>query len=187
MAEATYTIGYDAISTDVILHSPANNSLVAGGEVLNFSIYDYSSVSYEWDKNTTLFPFADPFDITTPLVFLGPHQLTIHFTDPFGSSLFEYFFIFDNAPPDILLVNVLNETTQPQGKNIDIIIDDQSYPIVVQYKWDSDSFAAWTPVLGNLYRAYLPSTAGWHNLSVFANDTYGNSITRVIAKILRKI
>ena len=34
-----------------------------------------------------------------------------------------------------------------------------------KYKWDSDSYSTWTPFLGNLYRAYLPSTAGLHNLS----------------------
>ncbi len=181
MAEASYSIGYDARESDVVLHSPANNSLVAGGSVLNFSIYDYISVFYEWDKNTTQFAFLDPFDIYISDALIDSHQLTIHYTDPFGTSLFEYFFIFDNTPPDILLVNVLNETTQPQGKNIDIIIDDRSYPIDVQYKWDSDSLAAWSPFLGNLYRAYLPSTAGWHNLSVFANDTFGNSITKVFS------
>ncbi|TET27996.1 MAG: hypothetical protein E3J70_10735, partial [Candidatus Heimdallarchaeota archaeon] len=181
IAEATYTIGYDSSDTNVILHSPANNSLVAGGEIFNFSIYDSTSVSYEWDKNTTMYQLLDPFDIPTPLAFLGPHQLTVHYTDPFITELYEYFFIFDNAPPDILLVNVLNETTQPQGKNIDIFIDDQSYPIDVQYKWDSDSFATWSPFLGNLYRAYLPSTAGLHNLSVFANDTYGNNHIKVFS------
>jgi hypothetical protein len=181
LAEATYTIGFDGSDTNVILHSPANNSLVDGGELLNFSIYDSTSVFYEWDKNTTLYPLTDPFDISTPLEFLGQHQLTIHYTDPFVTELYEYFFIFDNAPPDILLDNVVNGTTQPQGKNIDVIIDDQSYPIDVQYKWDSDSFASWTPFLGNLYRAYLPSTAGWHNLSVLANDTYGNSQVKVFS------
>lgn len=181
MAEATYTLGYDAISSEVVLNSPANNSLIAGGEILDFSIYESTSVTYEWDKNATEFPLSSPFDITTPLSFLGSHQLTIHFTDPFDTTLFEYFFIFDNAPPDVLLINVLNETTQPQGKNIDVVIDDVSVPIVVQYKWDADSFATWSPFLGNLYRAYLPSTAGWHNLSVFANDSYGNSITKVFS------
>ena len=181
LAEATYNIGFDLYDTNIILHSPANNSLIAGGDLFNFSIYDSTSVSYEWDKNTTTYPLLDPFDIPTPVSFQGPHQLTIHYTDPFATELFEYFFIFDNAPPDILLVNVLNETIQPQGKNIDIIIDDQSYPIDVQYKWDSDSFATWSPFLGNLYRAYLPSTAGLHNLFVFANDTYGNNHIKVFS------
>ncbi|MHA1187546.1 MAG: hypothetical protein ACTSSK_11845, partial [Candidatus Heimdallarchaeota archaeon] len=181
MAEATYIIGYDAISSEVVLHSPANNSRISGGEILNFGIYESTSVTYEWDKNSTQYPLLDPFNITSPSSFIGSHQLTIHYTDPFDTILYEYFFIFDNAPPEVLLVNVLNETTQPQGKNIDIIIDDISVPLDVQYKWDSDSYATWAPFLGNLYREYLPATAGWHNLSVFANDSYGNSITKVFS------
>ncbi|MBY8994091.1 MAG: hypothetical protein KGD59_06030, partial [Candidatus Heimdallarchaeota archaeon] len=181
LAEATYSIGFDESGTNIILHTPANNSLVADAVFFNFSIYDSTSVFYEWDKNGTQFALADPFDLYGPAGFVGSHQLTIHYTDAFSTTLYEYFFIFDGAPPDILLVNVVNETTQPQGKNIDVIIDDQSYPIDVQYKWDSDSFTSWSPFLGNLYRAYLPSTAGWHNLSVFANDTYGNSITKVFS------
>ncbi len=181
LAEATYSIGFDESGTNIILHSPANNSLVADAVFFNFSIYDSTSVFYEWDKNGTQFALADPFDLYGPAGFVGSHQLTIHYTDAFSTTLYEYFFIFDSAPPDILLVNVVNGTTQPQGKNIDVIIDDQSYPIDVQYKWDSDSFTSWSPFLGNLYRAYLPSTAGWHNLSVFANDTYGNSITKVFS------
>ncbi|MHA1212106.1 MAG: hypothetical protein ACTSSH_06565 [Candidatus Heimdallarchaeota archaeon] len=179
IAEAKYVIGYDETVTNIVLHTPANNSLIADGELLNFSIYDYLSVTYEWNHNTTLYSFSAPFDIYPSGGFTGLNELTIHITDQLGTESFNYVFIFDNTPPDILLVNVENGTIQPQGKNIDIIIDDRSHPIDVQLKWDEDSYSTWSPFLGNLYRTYLPSTAGLHNLSVFANDTYGNSLTKI--------
>lgn len=177
--EANYEIGYDETTSSIVLHSPANNSLITDGQLLNFSVYDYISATYEWDKNSTLIPFSDPFDIYPSEGFDDVHQLTIHITDYLGMESFEYFFDFDNSAPTILLTNVLNETTQPQGKNIDIIIDDQSVPIAVEYKWDGDSYTTWTPFLGNLYRAYLPAVPGWHNLYVFANDSFGNYMTNV--------
>ncbi|NHJ84037.1 MAG: hypothetical protein FK734_01160 [Asgard group archaeon] len=174
LAEATYYIGYDTTPTNVYLYSPSNNSKVSDGYLLNFSIIDFNDAAYEWDKNGTENVLTTPFDIYPYIGTDGIHQLTIHVDDDLGSEMYEYFFNFDNTGPELLLVNVENETTLPQQKNIDLIIDDDSYPIDVQYKWDSDSYATWTPILGNFYRAYLPSIAGWHYLSVLANDSFGN-------------
>lgn len=174
LAQATYNIGFDETTTNIILHTPSNNSLVTDGQLLNFSIYDYNSVTYEWDKNGTEFPFLDPFDIYPNEGFEDVHQLTISINDNLGTQIHDYLFDFDNIGPEILLVNVLNETTQPQLKNIDLIIDDSSYPLDVVYKWDNDVFSSWSPILGNLYRTYLPAIEGWHNLTILANDSLSN-------------
>jgi hypothetical protein len=177
LAEAYYKIGYDPSVNDVILNSHLNNSFVNDGQTLDFSIFDAISVTYEWDKSGTEISLTDPYDILLDDGFTGQHQLTINYTDFYKSDLYEFFFTFDNAPPDISLFDLENETTQPQGKNIDVFIDEISTPIYVEYRWDSDAFTEWTPLTGSLYRTYLPIAPGWHNLTVFANDTLGNSDT----------
>ncbi|NHJ48537.1 MAG: hypothetical protein FK733_12200 [Asgard group archaeon] len=179
LATAVYTIGY--VSSAAILDSPANNSLVTDGQYLNFTLSDVIFATYEWDKDTTQILLVAPYDILLDEGFNGIHQLTIHTNDEFGEDLTEFFFDFDNAAPTISLDNVVNETTQAQGKNIDVEITDRSYPIDVQFKWDSDSYADMTNIGGDIYRTYLPSTAGWHYLTVQANDTFGYSTTELFA------
>jgi len=181
IAEAVLKVGYDPTVNKVILHSPANNSIVTDGMYLNFSIYDSSQVYYEWDKDTYLILFPDPYDLYLTREFNGIHQLTIHITHIFGSASYDYFFFFDNSAPVITLTNVVNQSTYAQGKNIDIQITDSSSPIDVSYKWDSDSYTTWSPIDGSLYRTYLPITEGLHNLSVLANDTFGLVNTKVFS------
>lgn len=173
-----YRIGYSTGLNSVILNSPANNTLVSDGQYLDFSIE--SSViyaTYEWDKNNIKILLESPYDIYLNQGFTGFHQLTIHYTDSLGTISFEYFFEFDNSAPVITLKGVINGITYPQGKSIDVQITDRSTPLAVQYKWDDNSYTSWTPIDTNLYRTYLPITAGWHNLTVMANDTFGYSAT----------
>ncbi|MCF2143304.1 MAG: hypothetical protein K9W42_06345 [Candidatus Heimdallarchaeota archaeon] len=173
LATLKYRIGYDSTPVNVILHSPSNNSLVTDGQLLNFSVNDSSLTTYEWDKDGDQHLLSAPYDIPLKEGFNGIHQLTINVTDVFGSYLYEYFFEFDNNPPEVTLDNVVNGSTLAQGKNIDIRINDRSTPLIVKYRWDSDSNSTWEPISGNLYRTFLPITEGWHNLTVFANDSFG--------------
>jgi len=178
--KALFRLGYDPSEYNVILNSPANNSIVTDGQTLDFSVVsDVTFTTYEWDKDTIQILFLSPYDIPLIKGFTGIHQLTIRTTDIYGTEMFEYFFDFDNSAPTITLKGVLNETTQPQGKSIDVQITDKSTPLTVQYKWDDNSFTIWAPFETNLYRTYLPITAGWHNLTVMANDTFGQSATQL--------
>ncbi|NHJ85369.1 MAG: hypothetical protein FK734_07890, partial [Asgard group archaeon] len=180
--KAIYQLYYDPSEINVILNSPANNSVVTDGEILDFSVAsDVTFATYEWDKDTIQILFLSPHDIILNKGFSGIHQLTIHTTDYYGTELFEYFFDFDNSAPTIALKSLTNETTQPQGKSIDVQITDKSTPLSVQYKWDSDSFVTWTPIEGNTYRTYLPITAGWHYLTIMANDSFDHSATKLFA------
>ncbi|NHK30241.1 MAG: hypothetical protein FK730_02740 [Asgard group archaeon] len=179
LATAVYNIGYK--SSIAILDSPANNSLVTDGQYLNFSVYDVIFTTFEWDKDSTQILFLAPYDLLLDEGFNGIHQLTIHVNDEFGETLTEFFFDFDNIAPIISLDNVANYTTQAQGKNIDLEITDRSYPIDVQYEWDGDDFAEMTNIGGDIYRTYLPSTPGWHYLTVQATDAFSYSSTEVYA------
>jgi len=178
-AEAVIRVGYDPYEFNIILNSPANNSIVTDGMYLNFSAYDSTQITYEWDKNTEKIILPIPYDLPLSRGFNGIHQLTIEITHTFGIQSFEYFFFFDNFAPVITLTNVVNQSTYAQGKNIDIQITDSSTPIDVSYKWDNDSYASWSPIDGSLYRTYLPITEGLHNLTVLANDTFGLVNTKV--------
>ncbi|MHA1555591.1 MAG: hypothetical protein ACTSPM_01520, partial [Candidatus Heimdallarchaeota archaeon] len=177
VVQVRFVVGYDTSQYNVVLHSPTNNSIITDGQLLNFTITDVIFASYEWDKNDVQFLFNAPYDIYPNQGFNGIHNLTIQTTDDFGSTETVYFFNFDNTAPAISLENVLNETQQPLGKNIDVKITDES-DIDVLYKWDSDSFADWTTkVSGNIWRTTLPTSEGWHNLTVYANDTFGHDVS----------
>ncbi|MCK5409176.1 MAG: hypothetical protein KAJ30_02840, partial [Candidatus Heimdallarchaeota archaeon] len=51
----TYRIGYDPTVNYLLLHTPANNTLIKDNNLLNFSIVGFSSATYEWDDNGTVF------------------------------------------------------------------------------------------------------------------------------------
>jgi hypothetical protein len=182
---AIYYIGYDPFENKVILYSPANNSIVTDGQTLNISIeVDINFAYYQWDKTGDDFFIGSEkgfYEIPLDDSFVGLHQLTIYVNDEFGESLTEFFFTFDNNAPVISLNNVINGTTQAQGKNIDFTITDLSSPIEVLYRWNSDDYASLSPIEGSLYRTYLPSDPGWHYLTIQANDTFGQQNIKLYA------
>ncbi|MFW9924202.1 MAG: hypothetical protein ACFFDW_13035, partial [Candidatus Thorarchaeota archaeon] len=178
IAVASIDVGYDLSEFNVVLHSPANNSLITDGQLLNFSIFDVTFATYEWDNDGYQVLFTTPYDLYPSEGFNGLHNLTIQTQDVFGTIDTVYFFYFDNSAPIISLYNVLNNTQQPLGKNIDVEITDYS-DLTVLYKWDIDSYSSWNPIGGSIYRTTLPASEGWHYLSVYTNDTFGQENSKL--------
>lgn len=173
IAEANYRMYYDASLNNVLLYSPLNNSLVTDGQLLNFSLAeDVIDSEYEWDKEGVTSNFNPQVDIYPNRGFEGWHNLTVYTTDLIGSYETVFFFEFDNSAPTITLSNVVNLQTYAQGKNIEFTVTDRT-DTIVDYFWDSNSWSSLDPIEGDLYRTYLPATAGWHNLTIRANDTFG--------------
>ncbi|NPD89276.1 MAG: hypothetical protein HGN29_11170, partial [Asgard group archaeon] len=171
-----YEIGCDTSGTNIVLNSPSNNSLIRIGYTLYFTPYSIDYAMYEWDSSGAQNLTVLNYELIAP-AYSGVHNLTIITYDYFGMDTFFYVFEFDNNPPLVVLQNVVNDTSQPAGKSIDVNITDYAGVDQVYYKWDTRDNLSWTPFLGSIYRTYLPESAGEHWLYVSVNDTIGNSIS----------
>ena len=172
-----YQIGYDVSTINVVLQSPNNNSVIGKGDIIDFNVFSIEYATYEWDLSGTQTNLTSPeYEIIAP-AFLGLHNLTIRTFDDFGTEVFFYVFEYDGTAPNIELVNLVNNTQQPAGKSIDVNITDLGGVVQAYYKWDTRDNFTWYPFDGNIYRTYLPESAGQHFLYVSAIDGYGNAIS----------
>ncbi|MCK4895226.1 MAG: hypothetical protein KAS47_00330, partial [Candidatus Heimdallarchaeota archaeon] len=166
-----YQIGYDTSLENVNLLSHTNNTLIGDTAILEFNISDVDSATFEWDGGTQ-YSLESPYELNVTDL-SGIHNLIIQTTDVFESLDFLYIFTIDNDAPTIELLNVVNETTYPAGKRVDVNITDISPNIDVFYNWDSVFNFSWTPT-GDTYSVTLPESDGAHWLNIYANDTYGH-------------
>ncbi len=170
-----YQIGYDSTPSDVNLISPANNTIIAGGTLLNFTVESgASNVTYEWNNNGSIFDLLSQpeYDIYAPTEDKF-HNLTIYINDTLLYCEKFYLFNIDSTVPSIILYNVVNGSTYSPNKKIEVNITDIKSSITVKYKWDGQEYRTWSPSTGTIYVEYLPSTGGWNNLTVSATDAFG--------------
>lgn len=167
-------LGFDSHINDIVLESPANNSLVSDSQVLNFTVYDDPDLYYLWDKTGTPGALPGPdYDLTLATGFNGWHNITFYTSTELGSEEIVFLFEFDNTAPSITLENVNDGDSLPPSKNIDILIEDRCEEINVFYFWEGDSSnTSLNPISGDLYRIVFPTAGGKQNLTVFANDTF---------------
>jgi hypothetical protein len=173
-----YHFGYDESTTNLVLNSPINGSIVEGGSILDFTAFSVTTVEYMWDNNGTWFPLNTPYDITSP-AFSGVHNITLRTIDFYTTEMFYYQFTFDSEYPIVLLYNVANGSTHAPGKIIEVEIYDDFGINNVNYHWDSDGDVPWLPVQGNIYQTSLPTAEGFHYLYVSAYDNYNHLSTRM--------
>jgi hypothetical protein len=172
-----YQFGYDESPVNVVLDNAINTSIIPRNYDLQFSVYNITSATFEWDNDGSPKSFTSPYNITAAN-YEGLHNLTIITIDFYTTESYYYEFTFESIPPTIQLISPANNNTlQSPGKNIDIQINDSSGVDIVTYYWDGDIEEAMTSLGGNLYRTNLPAAGGWHHLYVTANDTYGNQIS----------
>lgn len=171
-----YQFGYDESPVNVVLDNAIDNSVIAGDFELQFSVYNITSATFEWDNNGSSFSFEYPYTITGEQ-FSGIHNLTIITTDFYTIESFYWEFIFDSIAPTFELKSPTDNSLQAPGKSINVAINDSSGVDIVSYNWDAGAEIMWTPLSGILYRTFLPSLGGWHTLYVTANDTHGNQDT----------
>ncbi len=177
----TYRIGYDPTANYLLLHTPANNSLIPDNSLLNFSLVGFSAATYEWDDNGIVFDLIEPeYDIYSPIE-NGWRNLSFNLTNIFGTEVQYYAFEIDSLPPLILLYNVVDNTNQPANKLIEVNITDVSSSVIVEHKWDDNILLPWSPSTWTIYKTYLPSSPGWHTLTVIAEDDFGHIDTQYFA------
>ncbi len=168
-----YKFGYDPTFADLILNSPTNGSIISLDSIIDFSASGLHNFRYEWDNNGTITELLTPYDISSIPVSDGLHILSIYINDTFEETKVNFAFFVDNSGPLIELYNVIDGSTQPAGKVIEVNITDIRPLSYVQYNWDDKSDLAWTPSEGTIFKTYLPESLGIHNLTIFANDSYG--------------
>jgi hypothetical protein len=168
-----YKFGYDASSDNILLHNAISGDYLAGGYVLNFSVYDVDSVEYEWDNNDSWYSLTSPYDIGTPL-FAGWHNLRINTTDFYETNSYLYTFFFDSDTPVITLTNAANNSIYVPGKYLEFLITDNTGLVSLNYSWDSGTLQSWIPDPGETYSTNLPDV-GSHYLEIFVIDGYGHS------------
>ncbi|MDD5649874.1 MAG: fibronectin type III domain-containing protein [Candidatus Nanoarchaeia archaeon] len=109
----------DRTGPNIILNSPADNSLIANGTIINLTINDsYSEVSlvnYSLDGSSDI-NLLSPYEIPTNLWSAGIHNILINANDSLGNNASKMFqFIIDNDNPLINLnspiLNVLTNST----------------------------------------------------------------------------
>ncbi|MEE9410569.1 MAG: hypothetical protein V3V41_06550, partial [Candidatus Heimdallarchaeota archaeon] len=171
-----YVIGYDGSEINIILDTPTNNSLIGEGDTLYFTAYSIDYATYEWDSSGAQNLTFLYYELIAP-DYSGFHNLTVITYDYYEVESFFYVFEFDSNPPLVVLLNVVNDTSQPAGKRIDVNVTDRSGVAQVYYKWDTRANFTWYPFQGSIYRTYLPESVGEHWLYVSANDSFGNSIS----------
>jgi hypothetical protein len=155
------------------LNSFSNGSLIGDNSELQFTPYSIDYAMYEWNKDSNVGNMTDEgYSISVPLID-GVHNLTVTTYDEFESVEFFYIFTVDANAPIISLLNLINDTTQPAGKVIDVNITDNLLTEVF-YKWDDQDNLPWSPFSGSIFRTYLLGTDGYHTLIVSANDSYGH-------------
>ncbi|MFW9793917.1 MAG: hypothetical protein ACFFEE_06440, partial [Candidatus Thorarchaeota archaeon] len=169
--------GYDSVSVEIdatkpnneILNYPAG-SVLQSGSLLVFNITDIhlDQVVSGWDSDSWI-AFPSPYQTYLPTGD-GVHIFHVNSSDAAGNWNYTQFtLICDDTPPDISLVNQVNDTSLVSGTTIELEIND-TYLSTVMYHWDVNEDSFFSPE----YETSLPSGEGIHNLFVNATDTASN-------------
>lgn len=157
----------------IVLNSPANNSVVSDGTILNFTVSDVNLGNVNYSVNGGLFvTLSPPYDITTAGWVGGNYSIVIRARDLAGNELtHSYNFVIDSTAPEIVLVSPANNTLIPAGTNIDLDIIDLNIDLVT-YSVNGGMFQ-------NISNPYDIHTDGWadgdYTIQVNAIDLSGNS------------
>jgi parallel beta-helix repeat protein len=155
----------------ITLTNPINGTINRSGTVIDLTITGSNgSLIYHWDNNDNQ-TVVDTDDPVLP-VGDGIHQLFLYAEDYVDNWIFVYFeFITDDTPPQItFLSNIdLNETAILPAAQIQFNITDISQ-VQVYITWDDDLTQ---PNLNASLTVTSPSSGGWHELVVDANDSVG--------------
>jgi parallel beta-helix repeat protein len=172
-ASLLFSFTIDSISPIIQLNSPLNNSVIIGGTILNFSVYDSNlqNVNYSIDGGAEI-PVLNPFDITTTGWTDGDYTVQISTADLAGNSNSSwYIFTVDSSPPTITLNSPINNSIIIKGTILNFSITDP-HPVQANYSINEG-------LNKSLTEPYEISTVDWadgdHIVQINAVDSAGNS------------
>ncbi len=167
-----YEFTIDSTAPDIILNSPANNSVIPAGTTLDLDVSDthLNIVNYSINggANTSFTAF---YEIDTAGWTDGLYVIEVHANDSVGNNVSRSFnFIIDSINPVIVLNSPANDTIILPGTTIDLdIIDDNIN--AVDYSVNGSSNQILNP-------SYDIDTTGWSDgtyiIEVHAIDDAGN-------------
>ncbi len=116
----------DTVQPTISLNSPANNSIIAPGPILNFSILDLNLIGVNFSINSgSDIPLSAPYDLSTSGWPDGDYTIQINAVDIAQNSNFSWFFFnIDTTKPQILLNSPGNNSIVQSGTILDFDIMD---------------------------------------------------------------
>lgn len=157
----------------IMLYTPANNSAVLNGTLIDFEVTDESltSANYSWD-NATATDFSFPFLVDTEGLTDGYHWLRINATDANTTSSWSWRFRVDTEAPTVVIDYPANGTSMPEYTYINATVT-EPYGLPNVF-WEIED-----GLRSRDYNApYQLSTAdwdvGWYNVTVLAYDSFGH-------------
>ncbi|UCG70595.1 MAG: right-handed parallel beta-helix repeat-containing protein, partial [Thermoplasmata archaeon] len=136
-ASESFAFIIDSIKPRILLNEPANNSVIPGGVIINFSITDTDFKSAEYSIDGGGFtPFPEPYDISTTGWTEGEHIIQINAMDDVGNENSSWFVFFvDTRKPEIILNSPANNSLISGGTVLDFSIIEGNI-LVVNYSID---------------------------------------------------
>ncbi len=173
----SYDFIIDSTSPEIILNSPANNTIILPGTIIDIDVIDdnINAVNYSLNggSNQSLVP---SYDIDTTGWVYGTYIVEVHAIDDAGNTAVKiYGFTINSADPEIVLNSPANDTIVLPGTIIDIdVIDDNIN--AVNYSLNGGSNQSLDPT-------YDIDTTGWSDgtyiVEVHAIDDTGNTALKI--------
>ncbi|HKZ60234.1 MAG TPA: Ig-like domain-containing protein, partial [Candidatus Thermoplasmatota archaeon] len=166
---------FDGTPPTVTLVTPANNTIILAGTVIDLTVSDLHLDEVTWDNSSGTNTLTSPFNIATTGWPDGAYNITIIATDLAGNVRYVVLrYTFDTTPPTITLLSPSNNSFVRAGTTLDLLITDLT---ALSVTWDNTSGP------NTILSPYDVNTAGWGDgsvdLTVVATDAVGNSRTRV--------
>ncbi len=165
---ATITADYEITPPNIMILSPQNQTYAGRLVPLNFTVYDYSPISwmgYSLDGqanvtvtgNTTLAGLSD-----------GSHRVIVYANDTYGNmgSSSMLYFTVDTTAPSVLILSPQNLTYHSSSVPLTFTVSESTS--WVGYSLDGQSN---TTATGN---TTISVADGKHRIAVYANNSFGN-------------
>ncbi len=172
-ALTSYSWTVDDTPPLIVLLSPANNSVLNSGVLVDLNVSDdhLLSVTYQWDGGTSG-TLESPYDLTVPAGD-GIHTLVVNATDAVShSTLVNLVFIVDDTAPSVALASPNNATIHRSGTAVLVSVVEVHLETVM-VSWDG---GVWVDITVSSSTT-LPVGDGEHSLDVRATDAAGNTGT----------
>jgi methionine-rich copper-binding protein CopC len=181
--------GYDTTPPIIMLNSPANNSIIQPGTVIDLGIIEdnLNIINYSIDNGADK-TFSPPYDIDTSNWTDGMHSIEVHVDDKVGNiAVRSYIFTIDGTAPAIVSTMPDNNTVNAaigttiimefnesmERSSVESSISTSPTLNVSRYSWNSDNTTLTITFASNLTQ----NTAYIVTVDTDAKDVAGNSMS----------
>jgi hypothetical protein len=169
----TFYFWIDSVIPQIILNSPANNSIIPQGEIINFSVNDESPVFFQYFLNFgNEFSLMPPYELNTSTYNSIQYRIYINATDYAGNQNISWFNItVDSQAPEVTLRDLVNNSYISPGTPIVFDIFEPNL-VYANHSVNSGGFGSLPPSNSIDTTEWLDGT---YNIDVIAIDSIGNT------------